>query len=99
MQFQENAMWEIDKHNGKMGCAGKRPVHGITTIIKAYHKAVYRRQNKGEPPDHCFSLPGMRREEAIATQMIQAYKLRRAGIPHTTDYEDSTNAFPSVEHR
>ena len=34
----------------------------------------------------------------MATQMILSWKLRKNGIAHCTDYEDITNAFPSVSH-
>ena len=55
---------------------------------KAFHKAVYLEQDKATPPDHCYSVEGRRREEGVTVQLVFAHKLRKAGIAHTTAFED-----------
>lgn len=70
----------------------------VSPIRKAYHKAVFRQQERMQEPDHCFSCPGRKREEAIAVQLITTDKLKELGIAHCTDFEDISNAFGSISH-
>ena len=39
-------MWVLDKNNGKKGCAGKRTIHGVTTIAKPYMRQIFTKQEK-----------------------------------------------------
>ena len=96
-QWAHTTMWLLDKMNGKKGCKAMRGIRGCPTWAKAQTRLAWNTHSHPEPKDDEYGcIKGRRREEATMNIEIVSHKLRINGVPHSKDFYDVSNAFPSV---
>ena len=89
---------ELDKSNGKRGCAGKRLIHKLDPIGKSFFHMLWTRQGDVARHYACGFLRHRRREQAILQQRCLNWKLQKTGQSRVSVLYDVKNAFPSPSH-
>jgi hypothetical protein len=89
---------ELDKSNGKRGCAGKRLIHKLDPIGKSFFHMLWTRQGDVARHYACGFLRHRRREQAILQQRCLNWKLQKTGQSRVSVFYDVKNAFPSPSH-
>ena len=89
----------LDKGGRATGCKGKRVVHLLEPLGKAFYAG---RMQKGPLPrlpltDHGYEV-GRRREFAIIVQFAMSWRLLRGGFTHVGMLRDLSNAFGCTSH-
>jgi hypothetical protein len=93
--------WMLSKGNSATGCKAIRLVFGVLAIAKLLLAVLFEiaMPKKEMPlPDFVFHVWHRRREEAIAIQLINGYRLAAAGVSYLRNYRDTCNAFLSISH-
>ena len=89
---------ELDKRNNKPGCSGKRLIHLLCPVGKAYFHQLWARTVSRYAHHACGFVRHRRREQAITQQRCINWRLQHAGLGHVTVLYDVKNAFPSPSH-
>lgn len=90
---------ELDKLNGKKGCAGTRLIWMLDAFGAAFYRMVCGRGTHPARPDHaCGFLPHRRKEQPVAQHLQVRWRMRRGGMSCAPVGFGMANAFPSVEH-
>lgn len=90
-----NKGFDICKQNQKPGVQGRRALHSMPALSKAWLRSMWRPPTPGSSSFGC--IPGRSREEAVAARLVLGARTRLGGMPTAQVLFDVRNAFPSIE--
>ena len=93
----------LDNANGKQGMEGQRMIHVLCPFWKSFFSGLLseglraRGGDSSFPPTSHGFISERRREEAMLTQRVVAYKLDEPGEEYLTELMDMGNTFTSAK--
>eukprot|EP00959_Pyramimonas_sp_CCMP1952_P222096 4643212-Pyramimonas_sp.AAC.1 len=73
--------WQFDKNSGVPQTRGIRLIHGFCPFWRNFHRAVYRARAPVQLPHYaCGGRARARREAAIMSSHVMAWRMRRCGV-------------------
>ena len=92
-QWHRSMAWLIPKPNGAAGIKGQRMIHVFDPVGSRWLAVQYDRINPEPAYWEHGGWRGRCREEAIITQTMASWRLRRAKRSFAVSFYDATNAF------
>lgn len=97
LEWNLSQTFQIDKANGKTGCAGLRTINTFEPLGKTYVKCLWEKGVRS--CDRHWASGYIQHKSRITPIMhrrILKHRLRAVGQSHCDSFYDATNAFPSV---
>lgn len=97
--WQRSLAAQLDKPNGKTGCAGKRLVHQLDPVGSQFFKHLWSRASPQSYRHYAAGYyTGKSRISAIVQKHVLSHRLDRCHLRHVESFFDVANAFPSPTH-
>ena len=97
--WQRSLAAQLDKPNGKQGCAGKRLVHQLDPVGSQFFKHLWSQASPKSYRHYAAGYyNGKSRISAIMQRSVVSHRLDACKIWHVESFFDVANAFPSPSH-
>ena len=97
--WQRSLAAQLDKPNGKQGCAGKRLVHQLDPVGSQFFKHLWSQASPKSYRHYAAGYyNGKSRISAIMQRCVVSHRLDACKIWHVESFFDVANAFPSPSH-